>query len=210
MLISFQRKNSLKKSYFDLIRHWLISFFCVGFFYVLHQTSNFSFLELFEKDKNSSIYLLTPFIAFLVTLTSKLISSKLKKNFLEENKSFQNVIFGPATLSREISFPAEIIVAVPATILIAVFSSTFHRLNRFLIVYPTIFTVFSVCIPLYIILKNEKIKSFAQQKYVEAINRKIESFENRFRKNRTVKVAPVLVMKTLSGKISRPTTQAEG
>lgn len=85
-----------------------------------------------------------------------------------------------SSFGREVSVRLDVLVLVPATILLAVAASTLDRFHRFVFVYPAILTLFSFLIPLFIIFKNEKIKTFADRNYLEPTKRQFEGVTARF------------------------------
>ena len=148
-------------------------------FYVLHVTANVAVTE----NKSSLVFILAPTIAI-----------KMKRNFCETNN--QTLVTSASSSAsfygKEISFPVEIVLLLPLTILIAVLSSILDRNLRFIFVYPFMLFSFCVLIPLYVIIKNDKLRSFTKMRYIEPLKRTWNVFKFNFEYfRRSIKVSPI-------------------
>ena len=99
---------------------------------------------------------------------------RAKKVLSEEQTRLNWLTTTTSSFGREVSVRLEVLALVPATILLAVAASFLDRFHRFVLVYPTILTLFCFFIPLDIILKNEKIRTFAVRCYLEPFKRQFE------------------------------------
>ena len=159
-------------------------------FYVLHVTANVAVTE----NKSSLVFILAPTIASVVDVCNKLIAIKMKRNFFETNN--QTLVTSASSSAsfygKEISFPVEIVLLLPLTILIAVLSSILDRNLRFIFVYPFMLFSFCVLIPLYVIIKNDKLRSFTKMRYIEPLKRTWNVFKFNFEYfRRSIKVSPI-------------------
>jgi hypothetical protein len=65
------------------------------------------------------------------------------------------------------SFPLEVLIAVPLTLIVSASLATVDRRIRFTVLYPSVFTMIGLTIPLYIVLKNRKMTKLLKQRFYE-------------------------------------------
>ncbi len=115
-------------------------------------------------------------------------NTSLFKTYLVVSKKYKL-----ETRKISFSFPLEVLIAVPLTLIVSASLATVDRRIRFTILYPSVFTMIGLTIPLYIVLKNPKMTKLFKQRFYENPKKKFLHLLQSIKKCCSTSVQPISV-----------------
>ena len=126
---------------------------------------NISFLDLEHGNPGTIFYFIIPDLAIIINIVCKLYSSYLSQTLENTAASARpNMRFG-------FSLCGSILIGMP--IFLGTISSFLARKYRIFFIYPSLVTIYSVFVPLYIICRNRKMKKIMMKIAVQMV---VENF----------------------------------
>ena len=165
-----------------------------GLFNMFYESETKSYSAEITKNRFKALYWIWPISAVLLHIANELISYKLKikLNQCDQVLPIFTIVQQPMPTTESFHFSTSSVIGFPFAIMFAFVLSFASRHNRLLFFYPVESTVISVILPLGIIYKNKKMKTYLEQIVIIPLKDKFMFVYFEFKRIISSKVSPLL------------------
>jgi hypothetical protein len=163
-----------------------------GLFNMFYESETKSHFEEITANKFKVLNVMWPISAILINALSKLISYNLNKK-LNLSEPIFTIEHQPVCSIKPFPSFNFSMIAFPSALLLAFISSFTSRNNRLLFFYPAQITLLSIILPLVIIYKHKKLKSYFKHILINPLIERLMYNYMTFKRMNSSTVSPLFI-----------------